>query len=199
MPSASIRAAPGKRTGGIRVTGRNRARQTASHGTSIAGRPTRPTGPGSGQENMTDQTAEEIPGQQTLDECGPSGSRGDGGTPDGGPGDDLDPTVGSATTSTAESSAPGAAEPDPSIPATAADTSRDASTPDSPATITAPVSADVSDVHRFRIVHETSNEGATEPHSVTTSAPLELESAMEFLAAHAHDLPKVIALLTSFL
>lgn len=148
---------------------------------------------------MTDRTAEEIPGQQTLDETAEAEHVPDGGTPDGGPGDDLDPTVGSATTSTVESSAPGAAEPDPSIPATTADTSRDASTPDSPATATATVSADVSDVHRFRIVHETSNEGATEPHSVTTSAPLELESAMGFLAAHAHDLPKVIAFLTSLL
>jgi hypothetical protein len=148
---------------------------------------------------MADQPIEEIPGQQTLDEAAETEHVPDGGTPDGGPGDDLDPTVGFATTSTVESSGTASAEPDPTSATAESGTSGDAPSANETATATTKSPADAPEVHRFRIVHETSNEGDNQPHTIKVSAPLELESAFGFLAAHAHDLPKVIAFLTSLL
>ncbi len=133
--------------------------------------------PGSAPENAP----QEMPGQQTIDEAIVTAGEQNSNPPvTSTEGQDSADSASAAATgpATGESGSP---EPDPTAQRSPDDgqgVAQDVdASPADPATGDAPAP----DEHRFRIVHEIANAGSELAHSSSTSAPMVLQEAIDYL------------------
>lgn len=148
---------------------------------------------------MSEQANEQIPGQGTLDDDATSATEilqeGDGPTPEA---DALDERDDKAESEGGEPADTGGT-PDPTVgSAPNADTTIPSSRTDS-AKPAAGSSTDTPDEHRYRIVDQTHNAGNDQPHSMSTTAAMDIKDAVRWLATRLPEGVKLAELLESVL
>lgn len=148
---------------------------------------------------MSEQANEQIPGQGTLDDDAPSATEilqeGDGPTPEA---DALDERDDKAESEGGEPADTGGT-PDP----TTGGGTGEGDQPSESAPVEAnggnASNADSPVEHRYRIVDQTHNAGNDQPHSMSTTAAMDIKDAVKWLATRLPEGVKLAELLESVL
>lgn len=148
---------------------------------------------------MSEQANEQIPGQGTLDDDATPATEilqeGDGPTPEAGALDERDDKAESEGGEPADTGG----TPDP----TTGGGTGEGDQPSESAPVEAnggnASNADSPDEHRYRIVDQTHNAGNDQPHSMSTTAAMDIKDAVKWLATRLPEGVKLAELLESVL